>query len=106
MLFRSPSSYSFSGAVALSLRPSTSIADSSNMFRIPLVITFSGYVEKKEFILLSGYFGGGLEVYRSTEHNAESLLLTGGILVAVGSFYIDIPVVRAYRFYNTDSDNF
>ncbi|MCK5152956.1 MAG: hypothetical protein KAQ93_01235 [Spirochaetales bacterium] len=96
--------YTLPGTLTLSLRPSVSIADSSNMFRIPLVINISGYVGKKEFILISGYFGGGLEVYRSTEHNTESLLLTGGVSIAVGIFYIDIPVVRAHRSYNTDSD--
>lgn len=96
--------YTFPGTVAFSLRPSVSIANSSYMFRIPLVINFSRFVDKNELVLLSGYFGGGLEVYRSNEHYAESFLYTGGISIAVGSFYIDIPVARAYRFYNTDSD--
>jgi hypothetical protein len=96
--------YTFPGTAALSLRPSVSIANSSNMFRIPFVINFSGYVGKKEFFLISGYLGGGLEVYRSTDHNVESPLLTGGITIAAGNFYLDIPVVRAYRSYNTDSD--
>ena len=96
--------YTFPGTVAFSLRPSVSFANSSNMFRIPLVINFSRFVDKNELVLLSGYFGGGLEIYRSNEHNTESLLLTGGISIAVGIFYIDIPVARAYRSYNTDSD--
>jgi len=96
--------YTFPGTVALSLRPSVSIANSSNMFRIPFVINYSRYVGKKEFILISGYLGGGLEFYRSNEHNTESPLLTGGITIAVGNFYLDIPVLRAYRSYNTDSD--
>jgi len=96
--------YTSPGTVAFSLRPSVSIANSSNMFRIPLVINFSRFVDKNELVLLSGYFGGGMEVYRSNEHNTESLLLTGGISISVGIFYIDIPVASACRSYNTDSD--
>ena len=74
------------------------------MIRIPLVLNVSMYADKNEFILLYGYLGGGMEVYRSTAHNTDSLLLTGGFTIAAGSFFIDIPVVRAYRSYNTDSD--
>lgn len=96
--------YTFPGTFAFSFRPSISIADSSKMLRIPLVLNLSVYADKNEFIVLSGYFGGGMEVYRSTAHNTYSLLLTGGFTIAAGSFFIDIPVVRAYRSYNTDSD--
>lgn len=96
--------YTFPGTVAFSLRPSVSITNSSSMLRIPLVVNYSRFVDKNELVLISGYFGGGMEVYRSTKHNTESLLLTGGLSIAVGIFYIDIPVVRAYRYYNTDSD--
>jgi len=96
--------YTFSGTVAFSLRPSVSIANSLNMLRIPLVVNYSRFVDKNELVLISGYFGGGMEVYRSTEHNTESLLLTGGLSIAVGIFYVDIPIASAYRYYNTDSD--
>jgi len=96
--------YTFPGVLAPSLRPSVSVTNSSDMFRIPLVINISGHPGGKGFVLISGYFGGGLEIYRSSDHNTESLLLTGGVLLAVGVFYLDIPVVSALRSYNTDSD--
>ena len=96
--------YTLPGSLAFSLRPSFSLNESSTMFRIPLVLNLSKYVDKNDFVLLSAYLGGGLEIYRSYEHNTESLLLTGGFSIAIGSFYIDIPVVSACRYYNTDSD--
>ena len=104
LYFTAQGSYTLPGAIALSLKPAISINDSSRMIRVPLVINLSMYVDKKDFFLLSGYFGGGLEVYRSAAHNTGSPLLTGGITLAAGSFYIDIPVTRAYRSLNTDSD--
>ena len=104
LYFTAQGSYTLPGVIALSLRPSISINDSSTMIRVPLLINLSMYVDKKELFLLSGYFGGGLEVYRSAAHNTDSPLLTGGITLAAGSFYIDIPVTRAYRSFNTDSD--
>lgn len=97
-------SYTLPGALSLSIKPSFSRNNSSKMFRIPLAVNVSRYLGTNESILLSAYFGGGMELYRSTEHNINSLLLTGGVSIAVGVFYIDIPVVRAYRSYNTDSD--
>ena len=97
-------SYTLPGALTLSLRPSFSLTDSSKMLRIPLVLNLSMYADKNEFIMLSGYLGGGLEVYRSAAHNTDSPLLTGGFTIAAGSFFIDIPVMRAYRSYNTDLD--
>jgi len=96
--------YRFPGAAAFSLRPSVSVLSSSSMFRIPFVLIFSGYAGEKDIILISGYLGGGLEVYNSGLHDTNSLLLTCGITLTAGSFYIDIPAARAYRSYNADSD--
>ena len=102
--FTAQGSYTLPGALSFSLRPSFSLTESSKMFRIPLVLNLSMFADKNEFIMLSCYLGGGMEVYRSAVHNTDSMLLTGGFTIAAGSFFIDIPVVRACRSYNTDSD--
>ena len=102
--FMVQAAYTLPGTLAFSLRPSFSLNSSSKMFRFPLVLNLSNYVDKNKFVLLSCYMGGGLEIYRSYTHNIESLLLTGGVSIALGFFYIHIPVVSAYRSYDTDSD--
>jgi len=96
--------YTFPGKIALSLKPSFSLNGSSKMLRIPLTLNISKFIDKKRLILLSAYFGGGLELYRSAMHNVNSPLLTGGISIVTGLFFVDIPVVSALRSYNTDSD--
>jgi len=96
--------YSFKGPVKVSFMPSFSVNHSSVMLRVPLVIEFSGYLGSSRNSILSGYVGGGVEAYTIASHTVYSPLVTYGILLRLGVLCIDIPIVSAFRYYNTDSD--
>lgn len=92
------------GILSLAFKPAISVNESSLMLRLPLYTNLRIFNNKKRNVLISGYLGGGVEVYKSDVHNTLSPLFTAGIYIVLNSFYIDIPAVSAFRSYNTDSD--
>jgi len=92
------------GAVAPGIRASCAVNNSSMMFRLPAILRVRMFSSTDGFLELSGYGGAGVELYRSELHNCNSLMLTGGVSLLLGWFYVDVPVVSALRNYNTDSD--
>lgn len=92
------------GALAPGLKASFAVTSGSMMLRLPAVLRLRLFRSAGGVFELSGYGGAGVEVYRSELHNTDSLMLTGGLSLLWGWFYVDLPVVQAVRDYNTDSD--
>ena len=94
----------YEGPALFGVMPSFSVNPSSRMLRVPFVVGFSGYTGRNRKISVSGYAGGGAEVYSSGSEIVISPLAACGIIVKTGIFVLDIPVVTAFRYFNTDSD--
>lgn len=92
------------GAVGLGVKASFAIHEDSTMLRLPAVLRLRLLRGAEGVFELYGYGGAGVEFYRSKLHTTDSLMLTGGVSLLWGWFYVDVPVVRALRDYNTDSD--
>ena len=92
------------GAVAPGVKASYAVNADSTMLRLPVVLRLRLLRSADGVFELFGYGGAGVEFYRSELHNTESLMLTGGVSLLWGWFYVDLPVVQAVREYNTDSD--
>ena len=92
------------GAVAPGAKASYAVNADSTMLRLPAVVRLLLFRSADGVLVLSGYGGAGVELYRSELHNTDSLMLTGGVSLLLGWLYVDLPVVRALRAYNTDSD--
>lgn len=92
------------GAVAPGVKASFAVNAESTMLRLPAVLRLRLFRSADGVVELSGYGGAGVEFYRSELHNTDSLMLTGGVTLRWGWFYVDLPVVQALRDYNTDSD--
>lgn len=91
------------GAVGPGIKAAFAVNTDSTMLRLPVVLRLRLFRNAEGLVELYGYGGAGVEFYRSELHNTDSLMLSGGISLLWGWFYVDLPVVRAVRDYNTDS---
>ena len=98
------SEYLFSDNPAVGIKPLFAFNKESYLFRIPVVLKFDLYNSSADTFSLSGYFGCGPEYFRDVKHKTASLMVTGGVSLKSGILYADVPIVSAFRDYDTDSD--
>ena len=91
------------GSISLGLKPILVFNTGTFIFRFPVLGKLRLSAQQGDFTA-AAYCGAGPEYYKSAEHEEISPVLTGGLSLEAGLFYLDVPAAVAFREYNIDAD--